>query len=405
MSKKNCLFMFILICLFMFVGIDRVEAYDWLGDETLTCLYRKYQSSSDPSVSGWFLLTGSGSEIDVYFNSSSMLYSDNNWKKLEDTGLDLKFNFANEDIGLIDNKRSCPLYVYKYTGELLDGKVHFSTTLPLKNIGPSYVYTPLIASVYASFEDLNTGNEDFDFIGKEAIRNGYTLHETDDGYKSCIFASCSSNSICERIVQIDFNDNDYKVYTNFITDKDWELTTFRVRNLISITDLNSFGGSCPVEIFVADGEDLRITQNAEHRWWISTTTEKRGVGANKIPWVSYPNIRKKGDKTEIVHEGNIIPIVSCSDLLSSDALELIRDAITFVKILIPLALIVFGVADFGMAVFSGKEDDMKKKSTKFGKRVLIAIIIFFVPSLMELLLTLASMVWDFIDPTLCGIFK
>lgn len=413
MSKKNSLFLFILICLFVFVGIDRVEA-DQLGDNSnspITCLYRKYSSTKDTSVNGWFLLTDTGNQTDVYFNPSSMLYTDSNWKKLEDTNLNLGFDINwDGNAAKINGEWSCPRYMYKYLGNLIDGKVHFGDNLKSIELGDnvslgfSNVYVDLINTSYASFEDLNSGKEKFTIIGKEEIRNGYTLREPVDGYKTCMFVSCSSSSICERIIQLDFNDTDFKYYTNFI--KDGELNG--TMNMISIIDLNSFSGSCPLELFVADAaevETLSPITNTIMNWYISSNIEPPAGVIGNMPWESYVNVRKKGDKTTIVHEGNIIPIESCSDLLSSDALDLIKGAITLVKILVPIALIVFGIADFGMAVFSGKEDDMKKKATKFGKRVIIAIIIFFVPSLMELLLTIASKIWDFIDPTLCGIFE
>lgn len=46
---------------------------------------------------------------------------------------------------------------------------------------------------------------------------------------------------------------------------------------------------------------------------------------------------------------------------------------------------------------------MKKAQKQFIKRIAIAILIFFVPTILNLLLTLANKVWPIIVPSTCGI--
>ena len=43
--------------------------------------------------------------------------------------------------------------------------------------------------------------------------------------------------------------------------------------------------------------------------------------------------------------------------------------------------------------------------SKFIKRLIVAVIIFLVPSLLQLLLSIASNIWPEIDATMCGIFS
>ena len=71
--------------------------------------------------------------------------------------------------------------------------------------------------------------------------------------------------------------------------------------------------------------------------------------------------------------------------------------------MIPLLLIALGIVDFAKAVFGGNEDNMKKSAVKFGKRVLIGIVIFFIPSILNIILDIANKIWGNIDPSLCGI--
>lgn len=67
---------------------------------------------------------------------------------------------------------------------------------------------------------------------------------------------------------------------------------------------------------------------------------------------------------------------SCGGLL--DIVVIIRKVIDIIKILIPIALILFGLIDLGKAVIAGKEDEMKKAQGTLIKRVIYAVVVFLV---------------------------
>ena len=100
-----------------------------------------------------------------------------------------------------------------------------------------------------------------------------------------------------------------------------------------------------------------------------------------------------------------ITISSCEDLFkgADDLLDLIKSVITVVKIAIPLILIVTGTMDFAQAIFASNEDGIKKAQSKFTRRVIIAVVIFLIPSILKALLSIAHYVWPIVDATLCGI--
>ena len=100
-----------------------------------------------------------------------------------------------------------------------------------------------------------------------------------------------------------------------------------------------------------------------------------------------------------------ITISSCEDLFkdADDLLDLIKSGITIVKIAIPLILIVMGTMDFAQAIFASSEDGIKKAQSKFTKRVIIAVVIFLIPSILKALLSIAHSIWPVVDATLCGI--
>lgn len=58
------------------------------------------------------------------------------------------------------------------------------------------------------------------------------------------------------------------------------------------------------------------------------------------------------------------------------------------KILIPIILIVLGTIDFGKAIIASKDDEIKKSAKTLFMRVIAGIIIFFIPTIVNLIITL-----------------
>ena len=72
----------------------------------------------------------------------------------------------------------------------------------------------------------------------------------------------------------------------------------------------------------------------------------------------------------------------CSDFGST--LRLVSTSILIVRILVPLLIIIMGTLDIYKTVTSGKEDDLKKQMIIFGKRIIIGLMVFFLPSFVNL---------------------
>ena len=90
----------------------------------------------------------------------------------------------------------------------------------------------------------------------------------------------------------------------------------------------------------------------------------------------------------------IITIEECEDLFtgnedSEKMLKIIKMLFTLSRISIPLIIIGMGSMDFVKCIFSGNEDGMKKAQSKFMKRILIGVVIFLVPSLLQYILEIA----------------
>lgn len=103
--------------------------------------------------------------------------------------------------------------------------------------------------------------------------------------------------------------------------------------------------------------------------------------------------------------GTDVNVEKCEDLFSDTFLKTINGYMTVIRILVPIALIALGMLDFSKAIFAGKEDDMKKAQSTFIKRLIIGIIIFFVPTIVNFILNVMNEVYGggFFGNGTCGI--
>ncbi|MBR1416315.1 MAG: hypothetical protein IJ572_00665 [Bacilli bacterium] len=80
--------------------------------------------------------------------------------------------------------------------------------------------------------------------------------------------------------------------------------------------------------------------------------------------------------------------------------SLLGVAVTAIKIAIPIILIVFGMLDMGKAVTSGKDDEIKKELKSFLTRAIAAVLVFFVPTIVGLLMQMVNQ--SLTDANACG---
>ena len=80
--------------------------------------------------------------------------------------------------------------------------------------------------------------------------------------------------------------------------------------------------------------------------------------------------------------------------------KIMHNAYILLKIGAPLILIVMGIADFARAVFGSNEDDIKKKEKRFIKRVISAVLVFLVLSIVQFTFSILTNA-GFSDATTC----
>ena len=70
--------------------------------------------------------------------------------------------------------------------------------------------------------------------------------------------------------------------------------------------------------------------------------------------------------------------------------NIVHSFITVVKIIVPVLLVIFGMIDLIKGLTSSKEDEIKKGQKTFIKRVVAAVIVFFIVSLVQLLISFVA---------------
>ena len=70
--------------------------------------------------------------------------------------------------------------------------------------------------------------------------------------------------------------------------------------------------------------------------------------------------------------------------------KFIGTIITTIKIIIPIILVIMGSIDLAKAVMAQKDDEIKKGYQSLMKRVIVAVIIFFLPSLVSMIIGLVG---------------
>ena len=72
---------------------------------------------------------------------------------------------------------------------------------------------------------------------------------------------------------------------------------------------------------------------------------------------------------------------------------MINDIMNMIRIAVPILLIGLITYDFATAVFAGADDKINKAKSRAIKRVIIAIVIFFVPTLVNFVFNIVNEVW------------
>ena len=149
-----------------------------------------------------------------------------------------------------------------------------------------------------------------------------------------------------------------------------------------------------------NGYGIYFTDNGTLTGYEASTMASASSG--KLSSNSVKEAISSADNT-IITDTKITKINSCKDLLTKDLIDMLRSIVNLIRVVVPTILTSMGIADFGMAVFAGDEEKMKKSQSKFIRRLIIGAVIFIIPNVLKIILSIAHSVWPVVDATLCGI--
>ncbi len=116
---------------------------------------------------------------------------------------------------------------------------------------------------------------------------------------------------------------------------------------------------------------------------------KLGSGNNLKFYCDYykpVTVKKEEKKTEVKATSNPLKYATAESFncgIISDLRDPIRDIYGYLKIALPIALIIFGVIDFTTPILSNDKDALTKATSKFIKRCIIVVAFFFVPIILQ----------------------
>lgn len=97
---------------------------------------------------------------------------------------------------------------------------------------------------------------------------------------------------------------------------------------------------------------------------------------------------------DIANLMNILTTKSCQNVFGTNIDSPLDDIIHYVylgiQVVIPILLIIFGMIELGKAITAQKEDEIKKAQASFLKKLILAVIVFLVFSIVHLVFNFAA---------------
>lgn len=144
--------------------------------------------------------------------------------------------------------------------------------------------------------------------------------------------------------------------------------------------------------------ELQVNDMARNRW-IDQNNE------TVIEFRKLINKYKPSDGYVDPSDGIINRDYDICSIFSGTLGDIVKSLISWIKLLIPIVIIVLGIMDAISVVVSGEEKKMKEVFSRFLKRMIAGLLIIFVPSLISFLVNLSGVLEPYhIDDIWCGLW-
>lgn len=431
MKKNKILYILtIIITLFTFnISVKAVNANDNNHTITLTCVYKKPTEGNKIAFQ-----QDSQGNIYVYANESNKAATEEGWESIETLlpiyGGNLKDGYLSYCPASItfeqETYQMCTSNAFNQCTTTLKNKITLydnnkgnqELEVSLGNVkmgaeSPTYnEIAPGLRNPQSEKIETFTTNKTCDVAISECQNNDSCKHNPDH-LATCYYGKDIEGEGC-HIISIIFPTKDniavraidpsYISSVHYLTYDDPNFS--RIRQAVVDND-----GWCLNRIRVRrvpDGEytstyisELVIRDNSYDHYYRISEEGYNIVDPTKLQ-------SENPDKDTLFGDFDILKNFECATIFGDDSskklLDMIKFIVNLVKIAIPIILIGLGTVDFAKAIFSGKEDEMKKAQGKFMKRIIIGICLFLVPTILNLILTIGNSIWgDVISVDFCGI--
>lgn len=124
--------------------------------------------------------------------------------------------------------------------------------------------------------------------------------------------------------------------------------------------------------------------------YLTIENGKNVVGKKYNIYIDFDETYKEPDTPEEID-------TSCGFLggKSSKVVLFLQKIFKYIKIIIPVLIVVLSIADFIKVIGTGKDDDMKKAINRFVKRIIIAIAFVLIPFLISLIINISGVTSEY----------
>lgn len=182
------------------------------------------------------------------------------------------------------------------------------------------------------------------------------------------------------------------------------------------TKKNLVNGSCPEKGYVSNGDTTAACFGTEtyckekSGFWKKfqdskelmrdntecTETKSDGTTAEAKTDITDDNAAEIADKYHInrINVTDNTNYKNCSDLIGGHTLQIIQKFFKIIYIITPFLVLLLGMLDFGKAVLSSKEDEMRSARKRFTKRIAMGLLVFIVPTIINILFYVVNFAKD-----------
>ncbi len=134
-----------------------------------------------------------------------------------------------------------------------------------------------------------------------------------------------------------------------------------------------------------NSEGVKITEDEYYGSFVHKTIEGNEIdelecyGENSL-------FGEKNDEGIKKSDGTVVKPPSLAYMINS--------VLKYVRILVPILIILLGTLDLAKAVIASDEEKMRKAQKDFLKRIILGVIIFFIPTLINLIMNVADTLWE-----------